>query len=81
VTIDSHCRVRVRDYGVGISESDIEKVTKKFYRSGAHNWDNSMGLGLSIVKTILGLHGTSLEIQSKLDEGSTFSFRLSPQNS
>jgi len=76
VTIDTDCRVSVRDHGVGISESDIEKVTKKFYRSGTHNWDNSMGLGLSIVKTVLGLHGTSLEIESRLDEGSIFSFTL-----
>jgi signal transduction histidine kinase len=46
----------VTDKGVGISEEDIEKVTKKFYRSGTHSWDNSMGLGLSIVKKILELH-------------------------
>ncbi|MGC9351149.1 MAG: sensor histidine kinase [Sulfurovum sp.] len=66
----------VSDKGVGISEEDIEKVTKKFYRSGTHNWDNSMGLGLSIVKKILALHHTELEIESKLDEGSTFSFKI-----
>ncbi|UFH60875.1 sensor histidine kinase [Sulfurovum mangrovi] len=66
----------VSDKGVGISEDDIEKVTKKFYRSGTHNWDNSMGLGLSIVKKILALHNTELEIKSTLDEGSTFSFKL-----
>ncbi|HEO98205.1 MAG: HAMP domain-containing histidine kinase [Campylobacterales bacterium] len=66
----------VSDRGVGISEEDMEKVTKKFYRSGTHNWDNSMGLGLSIVKKILALHNTELEIQSRLDEGSTFSFKI-----
>jgi len=76
VTVAKDGRISVIDHGVGISSADIEKVTKKFYRSGTHNWDNSMGLGLSIVKTILGLHGTSLKIQSRLDEGSTFSFAL-----
>ena len=69
-------RISVIDKGTGISEKDLGKVTKKFYRSGTHNWDNSMGLGLSIVKTILTLHGSALEIESKLDEGSTFSFKL-----
>ncbi len=68
--------VSVTDKGVGISSKDIDKVTKKFYRSGTHNWDNSMGLGLSIVKTILSLHKSKLEIKSKVDEGSTFSFKL-----
>ena len=69
-------RISIIDNGVGIHEKDIGKVTKKFYRSGTHNWDNSMGLGLSIVKTILSLHHTELEIQSKENEGSTFSFKI-----
>jgi len=68
--------VSVTDRGVGISGKDLDKVTKKFYRSGTHNWDNSMGLGLSIVKTILSLHQSRLEIESKIDEGSTFSFKI-----
>jgi len=69
-------RVSVIDKGTGISEKDLGKVTKKFYRSGTHNWDNSMGLGLSIVKTILTLHGSELTIESQLDKGSIFSFKL-----
>jgi signal transduction histidine kinase len=76
VTIGEDCSVTVTDRGVGIGEDDLAKVTKKFYRSGIHNWDNSMGLGLSIVKTILELHGTELKIKSKLNEGSSFSFSL-----
>ena len=75
VNIDKH-RVSVTDKGVGIKDKDIDKVTKKFYRSDTHNWDNSMGLGLSIVKTILTLHKSKLEIESKLDKGSTFSFKI-----
>ena len=75
VTIDSP-RISVEDKGVGIAPKDIDKVTKKFYRSGEHNWDNSMGLGLSIVKTILTLHHTKLEIESELNKGSVFSFIL-----
>jgi two-component system, OmpR family, phosphate regulon sensor histidine kinase PhoR len=75
VKIDAE-KISVTDYGLGISSSDISKVTKKFYRSGTHSWDNSMGLGLSIVKKILELHGTSLEIESEEEKGSTFSFHL-----
>lgn len=69
-------RISVIDRGTGIRKKEIGKVTKKFYRSGAHSWDNSMGLGLSIVKTILSLHDTKLEIESIEDEGSIFSFYL-----
>ncbi len=69
-------KVSVSDKGLGISASDISKVTKKFYRSGTHTWDNSMGLGLSIVKSILALHDSELEIESEEDEGSTFTFSI-----
>jgi signal transduction histidine kinase len=69
--------VSVKDSGVGIDKEDIEKVTKKFYRTDKHTWDNSMGLGLSIVKTILSLHNSELKIDSKLGKGSTFSFDMS----
>lgn len=69
-------QISVIDKGAGISSSDISKVTKKFYRSGTHSWDNSMGLGLSIVKSILALHRTTLEIESEEENGSTFSFHI-----
>lgn len=68
--------VTVTDSGVGIRRKDIAKVTKKFYRSGMHNWDNSMGLGLSIVKNILSLHHSTLRIESEEGVGSSFSFAL-----
>lgn len=68
--------ISVSDKGVGISPADISKVTKKFYRSGSHSWDNSMGLGLSIVKNILRLHRTSLEIESEEGIGSKFFFYI-----
>jgi len=75
VKVDPH-QISIIDKGAGISSSDISKVTKKFYRSGTHSWDNSMGLGLSIVKSILALHGTSLKIESEEEQGSTFSFHI-----
>jgi len=68
--------VKVIDKGVGIGKKDLDKVTKKFYRSGTHSWDNSMGLGLSIVKAILSLHKSELKIESVKEEGSRFSFFL-----
>lgn len=68
--------IEIVDSGVGISAQNLEKVTKKFFRSGEHGWDNSMGLGLSIVKKILEMHKVELKIDSQLDKGSTFSFEI-----
>jgi len=75
-------RISIIDQGMGISQDKLKKVTKKFYRTGEHDWDNSMGLGLSIVKNILKMHGLKLEIESQEDRGSTFSFDFHnrPQN-
>jgi signal transduction histidine kinase len=66
----------IRDEGEGIPVDEIPKITKKFYRSNRYSWDNSIGLGLSLVSYILKLHESELQIQSVLGEGSTFSFRL-----
>ena len=67
-------KVSVIDEGQGISEEEIDKITKKFYRAQHNTWDNSLGLGLSIVNYMLKLHNTRLLIASKEGEGSVFSF-------
>jgi len=70
--------LRVIDYGVGIPRKEIENITSKYYRVVKNTWDNSMGLGLSIVAYILKQHNTRLNISSDRGKGSVFSFDLSP---
>lgn len=66
----------ISDKGIGIAPNELDKITSKFYRVQKNRWDNSMGLGLSIVSYILKLHDSTLNIQSTLGVGSTFSFSL-----
>lgn len=66
----------VSDKGIGIAPAELDKITSKFYRVQKNRWDNSMGLGLSIVSYVLKLHDTMLHIESTLGLGSTFSFSL-----
>ncbi|MFY9142167.1 sensor histidine kinase [Sulfuricurvum sp.] len=68
--------LRVSDKGIGIAPNELDKITSKFYRVQKNRWDNSMGLGLSIVSYILKLHDSTLQIESTLGVGSTFSFSL-----
>lgn len=68
--------VRISDKGIGIAPAELDKITSKFYRVQKNRWDNSMGLGLSIVSYILKLHDSELRIESTLGMGSTFSFSL-----
>ena len=69
-------KISVIDKGLGVSKDEIDKITKKFYRSSKHSWDNSMGLGLSIVTSILTLHKSKLEIESVEGDGSVFWFEV-----
>ena len=64
--------IKVIDTGIGIAQEDIDKITNKFYRVSSNSWNNSLGLGLSIVSNIVNQHNFKLNIQSKENEGSTF---------
>jgi len=68
--------IKVIDKGIGISKKDIEKITDKFYRVSNNTWNNSLGLGLSIVKNVVKVHSFRLEIQSELHKGSEFIIRF-----
>lgn len=60
------------DKGIGIDENDLKKINQKFYRVSQNGWNNSLGLGLFIVASILKLHDFNLEMKSILHEGSEF---------
>lgn len=65
--------IAIKDYGCGIDEDDLSKITEKFYRVDKNIWNNSLGIGLSIVSKIINLHNFRLSIASKINEGSIFS--------
>ena len=60
------------DKGIGIEEKELENINQKFYRISNNGWNNSLGLGLFIVQSILHLHNFSLEITSEFKKGSKF---------
>ena len=62
----------VKDSGIGIGKKDLANITEKFYRVDTNRWNNSLGLGLFLVKNITTLHHFTLEIESIQNEGSTF---------
>ena len=64
--------LEVIDTGIGIKKNDILKITDKFYRVSSNGWNNSLGVGLSLVKNILDLHNFKLEVRSVENEGSEF---------
>ena len=66
----------VIDTGIGIAASDQERVFEKFERGTPHGREAGAGLGLSLVKSLIELHGGSVAIQSGVGEGTTVLCRL-----
>lgn len=65
-------QVSIRDFGKGMSSDTKERIFEKFYQGEeAHDVEGS-GLGLSLVKRILDLHGAQIDVQSSPGEGSEF---------
>ena len=64
----------VADNGVGISEEHIDKIWTRFYRVDDVRNDEygSNGLGLSMVKSIIELHGGEITVKSTLGQGTEF---------
>ena len=66
----------VADTGVGIPAEDQERVFEKFERGNPYSRDSGAGLGLSLVKSLIELHGGSVTITSDPDSGTTIECRL-----
>ncbi|MCM1112629.1 MAG: ATP-binding protein [Muribaculum sp.] len=69
----------VRDTGIGISEKDQERVFRAFEqaRTTTESRQKGTGLGLSISNRLIQMMGSSIELESRPGEGSTFFFTLS----
>lgn len=70
--------VAVSDQGIGISESDRERIFERFYRAdeARSRRTGGTGLGLSIVKHAIQRHGGEVTLWSRPGRGSTFTIRL-----
>lgn len=62
----------IADTGIGMAQSEIPKIFQRFYRIDRARSRGSTGLGLSIVKHILELHGAKINVKSQEGEGSSF---------
>ena len=68
--------VRVRDTGVGIAGENLERIFDRFFQAAGEGGQEGTGIGLSIVRTILQLHGCSIAAESEPGRGTTFRFTL-----
>lgn len=73
--------VRVIDTGIGIAPADQQRIFDRFYRiersrTRSRLYGGGTGLGLAIALTIIRAHGGTIELESELNKGSTFTVRM-----
>ncbi|MCY6958318.1 sensor histidine kinase [Clostridium brassicae] len=65
-------RIIVKDNGEGINKNEIPHIFKRFYKGKTRKKTESVGIGLSLSKSIVEGHEGMIEVKSKLDEGTSF---------
>jgi two-component system sensor histidine kinase/response regulator len=73
---ERYIEISVKDNGVGIPAEDISKIFEPFYRGRNSKNEKGIGLGLSLVKQVVDLHGGKIEVRSELGKGSLFSILI-----
>jgi signal transduction histidine kinase len=76
--VDGSVEISVSDTGIGISPEDQAKIFEEFRQVGsdyAHKTEGT-GLGLTLAKKFVELHGGKIWVESEVGKGSTFSFTL-----
>jgi signal transduction histidine kinase len=76
MTVGQKACIQVVDKGVGISLADQSRVFERFYRVDEARSRGGTGLGLAIVKSLVDGMGGDLTLQSKPNQGSTFTVYL-----
>jgi signal transduction histidine kinase/DNA-binding NarL/FixJ family response regulator len=67
---------RIKDSGIGIEEEDQKYIFDRFFRVTHDNKTLGSGIGLSLIKELVELHGGTIQVSSKIDEGTSFSFYI-----
>lgn len=67
---------RFNDKGIGISEDDLKNIFTPFYRGENKQFADGNGIGLSLTQKIIHLHKGSIVVQSKQNQGTTFTVEL-----
>lgn len=75
VSYDQSLEVVVKDYGIGISKEDVEKIFDRYYQSDKHAAPGT-GIGLALTKELIDLHQGVVKVESQVGAGTTFVVNL-----
>jgi signal transduction histidine kinase/ligand-binding sensor domain-containing protein/DNA-binding response OmpR family regulator len=75
---NNYCNISVKDSGIGISEEYLPNIFNKFYiiENISGFTEQGSGIGLALVKELVELHNGNITVESKINEGSTFTVSI-----
>jgi len=68
--------IKIKDSGIGIPREELENIWERLYRGDESRTQRGLGLGLSLVKAIVGAHRGHVEVTSEPGSGSIFAIYL-----
>ena len=74
--LPSMVQIKVRDNGSGIHPEDLYHIFKRFYRSRFSQDTQGIGLGLPLAKAVVEAHHGTIEVDSELGKGTTFTLNF-----
>ncbi|MBQ1327514.1 MAG: HAMP domain-containing histidine kinase [Eubacterium sp.] len=71
-----YTRIYIKDYGIGMTEEVLSHIFERFYRASNEVNPNSVGIGLSLSKSIIEKQDGRITVNSKVNEGTVFTIQL-----
>lgn len=71
-----YTRIYIKDYGIGMTEEVLSHIFERFYRASNEVNPNSVGIGLSLSKSIIEKQDGRITVKSKVNEGTVFTIQL-----
>ena len=72
----NHIILQIKDSGIGIDKKDLDHIFDIFYRGTNSRKEEGMGIGLSVVKSIIDTHGWSISVSSQKKKGTCFTIKI-----
>jgi len=66
----------VSDQGIGMTSDELPRIWDRLYRGEQSRSTSGLGLGLSLVRAVIAVQGGTVDVQTQLNKGSTFTLRI-----
>lgn len=77
---DSHVDISVADNGYGISKEALPHIFDRYYQENGKHQASGTGIGLALVKSLVGLHEGTVDVESEPGKGTKFTVRIGRNN-